>query len=66
MIFVEDYVAKMIKIKEKIKIECVLFDRGFGWGVIYKLKELKVNYIVFWKKAETGTTHPPTPHSAAL
>ena len=46
---------EMIKnVKEKIKIECVLFDRGFGWGVIYKLKELKVNYIVFWKRAETG------------
>ena len=50
--FVEDYVYEMIKnVKEKIKIECVLFDRGFGWGVIYKLKELKVNYIVFWKKS---------------
>jgi putative transposase len=50
--FVEDYVYEMIKnVKNKIKIECVLFDRGFGWGVIYKLKELKVNYIVFWKKS---------------
>jgi putative transposase len=50
--FVEDYVYEMIKnVKDKIKIECVLFDRGFGWGVIYKLKELKVNYIVFWKKS---------------
>src|SRR3990167_4487821 len=49
--YVEDYVYEMIKyVKENIKIEVVLFDRGFGWGVIYKLKELKVNYMVFWKK----------------
>ena len=49
--YVEDYVYEMIKaVKEKIKIECVLFDRGFGWGVIYKLQKLKVNYLVFWKK----------------
>ena len=49
--YIEDYVYEMIKsVKEKIKIECVLFDRGFGWGVIYKLQELKVNYMVFWKK----------------
>ncbi len=49
--YIEDYVYEMIKfVKEKIKIECVLFDRGFGWGVIYKLQELNVNYMVFWKK----------------
>lgn len=49
--YIEDYVYEMVKaVKEKIKIECVLFDRGFGWGVIYKLQELKVNYMVFWKK----------------
>lgn len=49
--YIEDYVHGMIKdVKEKIKIECVLFDRGFGWDVIYKLQELKVNYMVFWKK----------------
>lgn len=49
--YIEDYVYEMVKaIKEKIKIECVLFDRGFGWSVIYKLQELKVNYMVFWKK----------------
>ena len=30
--YIEDYVYEMIKsVKEKIKIECVLFDRGFGW-----------------------------------
>ena len=49
--YVEDYVYEMTKnVKEKIKVECVLFDRGFGWDVIYKLQQLKVNYIVFWKK----------------
>lgn len=49
--YVEDYVYEMTKfVKGQIRIECVLFDRGFGWGVIYKLQELKVNYIVFWKK----------------
>jgi len=49
--YIEDYVYDMIKfVKEQIKIEVVLFDRGFGWSVIYKLQQLKVNYIVFWKK----------------
>ncbi len=49
--YIEDYVYEMIKaVKEKIRIECVLFDRGFGWSVIYKLQELNVNYMVFWKK----------------
>jgi len=49
--YIEDYVYEMIKfVKEQISIEVVLFDRGFGWGVIYKLQELKVNYMVFWKK----------------
>lgn len=49
--YIEDYAYEMIKsVKEKINIECVLFDRGFGWSVIYKLQELNVNYMVFWKK----------------
>ena len=49
--YTEDYVYEMIKaVKEQIKIECVLFDRGFGWGVIYKLQQLNINYMVFWKK----------------
>jgi len=49
--YIEDYIYEMIKfVKEKIKIECVLFDRGFAWSVIWKLQELKVNYMVFWKK----------------
>jgi len=49
--YIEDYVYDMIKfVKDKILIEVVLFDRGFGWGVIYKLQELNVKYMVFWKK----------------
>jgi len=49
--YIEDYVYDMIKsVKENIPIEVVLFDRGFGWSVIYKLQQLKVNYMVFWKK----------------
>lgn len=49
--YVEDYVYEMTKIaKENLAIEVVLFDRGFGWSVIYKLKKLKIKYMVFWKK----------------
>ena len=49
--FIEDYIYEMVKfVKEQINIEVVLFDRSFGWGVIYRLQELKVNYMVFWKK----------------
>jgi len=49
--YVEDYVYDMIEfIKDKIRIEVVLFDRGFGWNVIYKLQQLKINYMIFWKK----------------
>src|SRR3989338_4707784 len=49
----------MIKsVKEQIRIECVLFDRGFGWGVIYKLQQLKVTYIVFWKKQGSWYKEP--------
>lgn len=48
---VEDEVYEMAKsLKEKIKIEAVLFDRGFGWGVIFRLQQLNLKYIVFWKK----------------
>lgn len=50
--YVEDYVYEIIKfIKHYIPIEAFLFDRGFSsWGIIYKLKELKVSYLVFWRK----------------
>ena len=44
----------MIKNVKKIKIECVLFDRGFGWGVIYKLKELRLTISSSGKRAEPG------------
>jgi putative transposase len=50
----EDEVYNTVKwIKEFILIEVVLFDRGFGWGVIYKLQQLNLKYIVFWKKQGT-------------
>ena len=49
--YVEDYIYEMTKfVKDTVSIEVVLFDRGFGWGVIYKLQLLKVKYVVFWKK----------------
>jgi len=50
--YMEDYVYEMIQfIKQLVPVELFLFDRGFGsWGMIYRLKELKVNYLVFWKK----------------
>ncbi len=52
--YIEDYVYEMVRaVKEKIMIECFLFDRGFGWGIICKLKELNVKYIIFWKKQGT-------------
>jgi len=47
----EDVVKDMTAfIKQHLSIEVVLFDRGFGWGVIKVLQELNVNYLVFWKK----------------
>lgn len=50
--YVEDYIYEMIKfIIESLPVEVVLFDRGFGsWGVIYKLKKLNINFLIFWKK----------------
>jgi putative transposase len=50
--YMEDYVKKMVEfIKQHIKIEVILFDRGFGsWGLIYTLKNLGVSFIIFWKK----------------
>jgi putative transposase len=47
----EDVVKDMTEfIKEHLPLEVVLFDRGFGWGVIKVLQELNVNYLVFWKR----------------
>lgn len=50
--YIEDYIYEMTKfVKEQIPIEIVLFDRGFNnWGIILKLQELKVSYLIFWKK----------------
>jgi len=50
--YIEDYVCHAIKfVKEQLPIIAFLFDRGFGtWGVIHKLRELKVPYLIFWKK----------------
>ncbi len=50
--FIEDYVYEMTKsVKEQIPIDVVLFDRGFdNWGIILKMQELKVNYMIFWRK----------------
>lgn len=50
--YVEDYVYEMVKFVIKhLPIEVVLFDRGFSsLGVIYKLKKLKVYFMIFWKK----------------
>lgn len=48
---VENYIKDMVKfIKQHLKIDAVLCDRGFGWGPIKVLQELKVNYLIFWKK----------------
>jgi len=51
--FIEDYVYDMTKfVKEQISIDVVLFDRGFNnWGIIFKLQQLKVHYMIFWKKS---------------
>lgn len=51
--YIEDYVYEMTKfVKELISIDVVLFDRGFdNWGIIFKLQELKVHYMIFWKKS---------------
>ena len=50
--YIEDYVYEMTKfIIEHLPVEVALFDRGFStWGVIYRLKKLKVYFLIFWKK----------------
>lgn len=50
---IEDYVYEMTKlVKDIIPIDVCLFDRGFNnWGIILKMQELKVNYMIFWKKS---------------
>jgi putative transposase len=58
--YIEDYVYEMIgQVKEHIKIEVVLFDRGFNnWGIIFKLQELKVHYMIFWRKQGSWYKEP--------
>jgi putative transposase len=50
--YIEDYVEEMVKfVREYLPIEMFLFDRGFSsWGVIHKLKKLRVPYLIFWEK----------------
>ena len=50
--YIENYVSEMIKfVKDRIKVEVFLFDRGFtSWEVISVLEKLQVPYIIFWKK----------------
>jgi putative transposase len=50
--YIEDYVQEMVGfVKQNLLIEIVLFDRGFdNWGLILKLQELKVDYLIFWRK----------------
>jgi len=58
--YIEDYVYEMTKfVKEQLSIEVVLFDRGFNnWGIIMKMQELKVNYMIFWKKSGNWYKEP--------
>lgn len=50
--YIEDYVYEILKfVMSYIHIEMVLFDRGFtSWGVVDKLKKLRVPYLIFWEK----------------
>ena len=49
--YIEDKVKKMLKfIKQHLSINLILFDRGFGWGIIKIMQELKLKYMIFWKK----------------
>lgn len=50
--YIEDVVFDMIKfLLDNIPVETVLFDRGFdSWGIIHKLQQLPVKYLIFWKK----------------
>ena len=53
-----DYVEKLIKLARKyIVIEACLFDRGFcDYELIARLKKLKVNYHILWKKDKKKET----------
>lgn len=47
-----DYAERLIKLARKyVAIEACLFDRGFcNYELIARLKELRVNYQILWKK----------------
>ena len=53
-----DYVEKLIKIARRyIVIEACLFDRGFcSYELIARLKKLKANYQILWKKDKKRET----------
>lgn len=50
--YIENYISDMVEFsKEHLLIDVILFDRGFNsWELIDRLKQLKVCYIIFWKK----------------
>ena len=50
--YMEDYVYEMTQfIMKHVTVEVFLFDRGFNsWGLILKLKNLKVKFLIFWQK----------------
>lgn len=50
--YAEDYVYEMTKfVINNLPVDVALFDRGFtNWGVIYKLNQLKINFMIFWRK----------------
>lgn len=58
--YIEDYIYEMTKfVKKQILIDVVLFDRGFdNWGIIKKMQELKVHYMIFWKKQGSWYKEP--------
>jgi hypothetical protein len=50
--YIEDVVYDITEfLLDHLPIEVELFDRGFSsWGLIYKLQQLPVKYLIFWKK----------------
>ena len=50
--YIEDVVYDITKfLLDHLPVETVLHDRGFdSWGLIYKLQQLPVKYLIFWKK----------------
>jgi len=53
-----DYVEKLIKLARRyVVIEACLFDRGFcDYELIARLKKLKVNYQILWRKDKKKET----------